>query len=168
LPPAELQAAAEHGNADAECVLGLRYLFGYIVPKDEQVGLALLRKSADQNYAFAEAVLGIAYDEGLGVPRDLHEAAEWFRKGAEQGNPRAQASLARAYIEGRGVRQDLVVGDMWLNLAVQGEASEAWFERLLLEHSMTPEKVAEARRRAAAWKPTLKSVPNTSDSASHP
>jgi TPR repeat protein len=149
----ELQASAERGAPDAECVLGIRYLFGYKVPKDEQAGLTWLRKSADQNYSFAEASLGIAYKDGLGVVKDYAEAAKWFRRGAAHGNPRAQASLGLAYDEGRGVPQDKVSADMWLDLAVQGNASGAWITKWLVEYDMTTEQVAEAKRRAFEWKP---------------
>jgi len=154
LSPTELQAAAERGDADAECDFGMRYMFGYKVPKDEQVGITWLRKSADQNNSLAEAWLGIAYEDGLGVVKDYEEAAKWFRRGAEHGNPRAQASLGLMYDEGKGIAPDKILADMWLNLAVQGKAKGASFERWSLERGMTQEQIAEARRRANEWKPT--------------
>jgi hypothetical protein len=51
------QKSVDGGFAEAECDLGVRYLHGQGVNKDERAGLALVRKAAEQGYLEALDIL---------------------------------------------------------------------------------------------------------------
>ena len=86
--------AAEQGDADAQCNLGICYYKGEGVPSNYDKAAEWWRKSAEQEYAKAQYYLGYCYYYGIGdVPKDLIKAVEWFRKAAEQGNKNAIESL---------------------------------------------------------------------------
>jgi TPR repeat protein len=64
--------------------------------------------------------------------------------------------LSLAYSAGLGVPQDAVAAYEWMDLAVfraRGPVRERYSaERDALASRMTPQQVADAQRRAAAWK----------------
>lgn len=93
----------------------------------------------------------------IGLKRDMVQAEHWYRKAAEQGDPFAQAGLAILYQFGKGVAADPVESLMWYTLAeagTKGGDRESIAEMLTnLSAEMTPAQRAEARKRAAEWKP---------------
>ncbi len=93
------------------------------------------------------------YADGEGVLRNDAEALRWYRKAAEQGNAAAQANLGLMYLDGQGVDEDDVEAYKWLSLAVAGGSKLAAKELDDLETSLTPEELADARQRAAVWRP---------------
>ncbi|HQL08649.1 MAG TPA: tetratricopeptide repeat protein, partial [Lentisphaeria bacterium] len=99
----ELLKAAEQGNADAQCKLGIMYHDGEGAPKDLAEAVKWLRKAAEQGHADAQSRLGYLYATGEGVPKDLAEAFEWTREAAKQGEAKAQHNLAGLYYDGEGV-----------------------------------------------------------------
>jgi TPR repeat protein len=70
---------------------------------------------------------------------------------AEQGVDNAQALLGGMYYVGVGVPRDYVEAYMWLSLATAQGIGRAEFDSV--ERTMTPDQIAEAQKRAAAWKP---------------
>lgn len=157
--PDELTARAEQGDPAAQNDLGSRYYAGRGVAQDEAAALAWIRRSAEQGYAPGEYNLGLMYFRGRGVEGDDEEAAVWYRRAADQGYPPAQAGLGFLYEYGSGVEMDLVEAYKWVELATAGALEE--FSRRLyagkrseLGERLTPEQIAEAERRAAAWTPT--------------
>jgi len=118
---------------------------------DYATALRLWRPLADQGNAEAQQGLGTLYDQGYAVPQNYAEADRWFRKAAEQGDGFAQYFLGANYFLGHGVPKDYVQAYMWLNLAVAGGDNGAVHDRDLVALSMTPEQIAEAQRKTAAW-----------------
>src|SRR4029077_5458753 len=97
---------------------------------------------------------------GADVPQDDAEAVKWYRKSADGGNGSAQFTLGSMYEWGRGVEPDNVQADMWYSVAIatmsaDGRAAEPTRSRNDIEQRMTPEQIAEARKRAQEWKPTM-------------
>ena len=119
-----------------------------------------LRLAADQGDAGAQFNLGLMYDLGRGVPQDYAQAVKWYRLAADQGYARAQSRLGFMYSLGHGVPKDYVQAVKWFNLSaarasadekdVRDHAAKALDE---LASMMTPAQVAEAQKRASAWKP---------------
>ncbi len=107
---------------------------------------ALYRKDAELGVIVAQVNLAFMYLDGLGVAQDFQQAAQWFQKAAEQGNAEAQQNLGLLYEEGKGVARNLVEADQWF--AITGASASA----ARVEKSLSPEQVAEAKRRAEAWK----------------
>ena len=102
----------------------------------------------------AQNNIGFMYRKGRGVPLNETEAVKWYRRAAEQGFPEAMTNLGYMYDEGRGVEQDLVESYKWFLLAAERgrEGADGHLE-VLKNEFLTPEQVAEAERRAAAWTP---------------
>lgn len=99
---------------------------------------------------------GIAYEKGRGVPQDPSQAAQWYRKAAEQGIPDAQYHLGKLYTVGKGVPIDNVEAYAWLSLAAAGNVEAAQPVVDYLASTMTPEQLASAQRRAAAFRKQYK------------
>ena len=97
-----------------------------------------------------------------GLTADDAEAAKWYRKSADGGNGGAEVALALMYEWGRGVGPDDVQADMWYTVGVATlsadgraiDAKRASENRDNLEQRMTPDQIAEARKRAQEWKPS--------------
>jgi hypothetical protein len=69
-------------------------------------------------------------------------------KAAEQGNADAQYRLGLAYESGRGAPQDLVEAYKWFKIASAQGNKSAKIGLSLIEPYMTPEQIAEGKRRA--------------------
>ena len=115
---AEVQKAAEQGNADAQAALGQRYETGEGVAEDHKQAVAWYRKAAKQGNAGAQYFLGLMYAKGQGMTQDDKQAVAWFRKAAEQGNAGAQMALGRMYVGGGGP-QDYKQAVVWFRKAAE-------------------------------------------------
>ena len=148
-----MRKAAEQGNASAQFGLGLMYDHGEGVARDYAEAVKLYRKSAEQGFMFAQYFLGVHYLRKA-VPRDYAEAAKWMRKAAEQGNATAQIQLGVMYQEGIGVPRDYAGAYMWFSLAAAKGHEDARKALDAIRPVMTPDQIAEAQKRTAAWKPS--------------
>lgn len=92
IPPAPLKwqtnltsliAEAEKGDTNAECDLGLHYIFAFGTPQRLDKALYWVTKAADHNYPPAEYTLGLMYKCGVGVVSNQALADEWFKKATE-------------------------------------------------------------------------------------
>ncbi|MYD95036.1 MAG: SUMF1/EgtB/PvdO family nonheme iron enzyme [Chloroflexi bacterium] len=89
-----------------------------------------------------------AWDAGEPV-----KALGHWRAAAAAGDDRAMLALGRLYLQGLGAPQDFVEAHKWFNLAASRGNAAAAGEREALAERMTPEQVAAAQERAAAWRP---------------
>lgn len=147
--------AAAQGLAVAQNNLGFMHAEGRGVPQDDAEAVEWYLKAVEQGDALAQVNLGDMYVDGRGVPQDDAEAVKWYRKAAEQGNTEAQIYLGFLYREGRGIRQDYVEAYKWSYLAASLTSGiygkDAAILRDSLAAEMTPEQIAEARKRAQEW-----------------
>ena len=74
-------------------VLGLAYLNGDGVAKDDAEAVKWFRKAAEAGDAESARHLGHALAAGQGCPVDLAEACKWLRAAAEQGDKPAKEEL---------------------------------------------------------------------------
>ena len=116
----------------------------------------LYRPLAEGGRASAQHFLAKMYENGQGVPRSEAEAAKWYRRAADQGHTGAQFYLAGMYSTGgENVPMDYVQAYMWFKLSETGsQAAFAAKGRDQVAKKMTSAQIAEAERRASAWKPT--------------
>ena len=113
------------------------------------LALALIGAPAAADYAAGQR----AWDAGA-----FAEALSAWRAAAEAGDSRSMLALGRRHAQGLGTVQDYVEAHKWLNLAAsRGEAAAA-AERDALAAKMTPQQVAAAQERAAAWRPAAGGV----------
>jgi hypothetical protein len=113
-------------------------------------------KAAEQGDAKAQYNLAIMYVRGEGVGQDDKQAASWFRKAAEAGDAGAQLGLGSMYLAGQGVKKDVVQAHKWSNLAAANGQKEGAELRNSSEARMTPAQIAEAKKLASEWKPTVR------------
>jgi uncharacterized protein len=147
-----LQPFAEHGDASAECNLGVMYEQGRGVAQNYGEAMRWFRLAALQGDASAQSNLGVMYYKGQGIAQDYGEARKWYRMAAEQRNLEAQFNLGVMYEEGRGVAQDRVRAHMWFNLAAaissDGNAKLAAANRDIMTKSLTREQLFRAQEMA--------------------
>jgi TPR repeat protein len=150
--------AAAQGHAPAEFQMGQLHDFGLGVAQHDGEALAWYRKAAEHGSAAGQRVVGDFYQKGRGVTADPAEAARWYRRGADGDDIRAQYQLGEMYFSGTGVTRDYASAYLWFSIAA-AQAPLMDNRKGLLElrniaaARMTPEAVAEAARRVAAWKP---------------
>lgn len=111
--------AAEQGNPESQCDLGLMYAKGDGVAKDPTEAVKWFTKAAEQGFARAQNNLGVVYEDGDGVAKDNVQAVKWFRAAAEQGFARAQNNLATKYLDGEGVAKDPVEAVKWFTKSAE-------------------------------------------------
>ncbi len=116
---ADLREIAYAGNVAAQVQLGVIYLTGDGVPKDDAEAVKWLRKAADQDNQVAERYLAEMYFKGRGVPADPAEAAKWLRSAAEQGDAQSEYNLAVLYTEGQGVPRNVKFAAEWMRKAAE-------------------------------------------------
>ena len=66
------------GVAEAQLTLGLMYIRGEGIEKNDQRALHWLNLAAEQRLASAQYLLGLAYAEGHGVQADKVKAYMWY------------------------------------------------------------------------------------------
>ena len=151
----ELTPDAEAGDAEAQSYLGVLYVKGQGVKRDEAKAAFWFRKAAEQGNAEAQFYLGTLYSRGAGVPRDDAAAVSWLRKAAEAGHQFAQSSLAEMYLDGRGVERNLVQAYKWTVLAEPRPNPQQvpWnsFPVHRVARMMKPAEVARGQKLVKQW-----------------
>lgn len=166
-----VQTMANSGNARAMVLLSAMLSEGRDIAKDHALAMDWLRKAAAQGSALAWVRLGYIYEKGLGEPRQPSLAENWYLKAARQGDPSGLYSLGLLYTQNlEGVGQRPVAAHMLLTLATRAQEanpqndsltphnhSAFWAQGALrrLSETMAVADVAEARRRADAWRPGM-------------
>jgi uncharacterized protein len=85
----ELVAYAKNGSTESQNVIGMAYLRGEDVGKDEESGLFWIRKAASQEDASAQLNLATFYKNGTYLEKDTVQYAVWIEKAVKQGYPPA-------------------------------------------------------------------------------
>lgn len=98
------QRDAEHGNAQSQYELGLRYLWGEQVEQDYRKAFEWLKQAADQGHAAAQVTVAACYYFGKGVNKNQKEANAWAQFALKQGQEEiirgrliAEEKLARSH-----------------------------------------------------------------------
>jgi len=109
--------AAQQGYPQAQFALGMVYLAGQGVAKDDAEAVSWFRTAAEQGHAPAQDHLGSMYKNGRGIAQDDGEAVGWYRKAADQGYAPAQTNLGTMYLRGQGVAKDDAEAVSWYRKA---------------------------------------------------
>lgn len=104
-------------SGQAQYQLGLAYLSGSGVAKDEATGVAYIRKAIDSGNPDAAFSLSLMYRDGKGVPKDAAKARQWLLTAARRGSPGAQFMLGMNYTLARKTHRDYKQGIPWLERA---------------------------------------------------
>jgi TPR repeat protein len=113
----QLRAFADRGDSDAQFELGLRFLTGEGLRKDDKEGVRWLEKAAESGHLRAQHVYGSLFEDGVTVKKDLAKAVQWYEKAANGGFPMAQHALGVAYELGQGIAKDTVKATAWFEKA---------------------------------------------------
>lgn len=133
--------AAEQGDAQAQCDLGICYRSGEGVEKDPVKAIEWYLKAADQGHGGALNNLGIMYQHGIGVEADVNKAAEYYLKAAEAGNADGQFCIGLFYASGAGVEQNYEEAVRWFKAAAsQGEPDSMFHLAQLYSEGLGVEK----------------------------
>ncbi len=146
--------AANQGNAVAQNNLGILYLNAQGTPQDLSEAARWIQMSANQGFAAGEMNLGFLYSKGNGVPWNPVYALYWLDKAGQQGDIAGERALGDAYSTANFVRWDFAEAYKWYTLAAAQGDAEATKRRDALAEKMSPDMIAEAQRRAAAFVPT--------------
>ena len=134
------------------------YFQGTGVPKSYREGANWYKRAADHGDALAQYLVAVEYDHGRGFATSPKDAVTYYTLSARQGNPEGEVGLCLMYFLGRGVSRDYIQAYMWCSLAVTNaptEAERASFAPGLdqVADRMNQGEIAEAKRRANAWRP---------------
>jgi TPR repeat protein len=120
----QYQKAADTNYAASQSSLGMMYVRGLGVARDDAKALELFRRAADQGYAPGQANVGTMYQQGRGVTKNSGEALKWYRLAGDKNYALAQLNLGLMYAYGDGVEKDDAQAVKWFRLAVeQGDAA---------------------------------------------
>ncbi len=100
------------------------------------------------DYAAMYSVARRAYDDAR-VSGDFTTALDWSRRLAATGEKNGERLLKMAYIQlGWGTHRDYVQAYIWLSEGIAGGADYLGHWRSTLAGKMTPDQIAEAKKRA--------------------
>lgn len=136
---------ARRGEPAAQLALGLLYLQGGSVPRDDALAARWVGRAAHLGCARAQFVLGVLVAVGCGVKRDDTGAVRWLRRAAAQGHVDALHLLGHLYEAGRGVPPDPVLAHFWWSLAAALGDGRARRQRDRLAGLMSLGQIARAR-----------------------
>jgi hypothetical protein len=101
-----LKPLAKLGHKRAQTGMGLMYLYGDGLTKDEKKAIEWFKKASCQNYDWALYHLGTSYYYGRGVAKNYKLSFEYYQKASLQNNASAFLVLGHLYGSGRGVEKD--------------------------------------------------------------
>ena len=102
-----LTSAADLGYANAQYDLGLCYLWGSNVPKDDGQAIYWLKKSAHQQYALAQYSLGMYYIENYNPSVSVNEIISFLESAGDNGKSDGFYQLGMMYEDGLLVQKEL-------------------------------------------------------------
>jgi uncharacterized protein len=101
-----IKAAAEKGNAEAQCNYGICFKRGIIVPQNDTTAFSWFLKSADNGWAKGQLHLANCYAEGKIIKPDFKKFFEWTKNCALQGEADCMGSLSSCYEYGMGTKSN--------------------------------------------------------------
>ena len=153
------QFKADHGDAEAQFSLGLKFANGGPTVFDYTKAAHWYQMAAKQDHALAQFNLGLMFASGQGVAQDDAKSLMWMRMAALQGDAGAQYHLGmrhrRESFEGapKNALESNLEAYKWFHLAAaQGyRASDTARDGIAL--GFTREQVVEGNHRASACLP---------------
>ena len=152
----EWKLLAANGHSKAQSNLGLLYLRGQGVVKNEEFALEWFEKAAGQGLVTAQFNLGILYSRIKGSLRSQTKSTKWYLSAAEAEHATARYHLAKRYERGLGAERDAVEALRWSILAAESATGNlkrkvvAYRDRL--RERMPREKIDKATQLAAHTK----------------
>lgn len=144
---AQLTAAAEQGDLDAQSRLALRYKQGLGVERSYELAAKWYQAGAEQGLATAQYNLALLYKNGQGVEQSYELAEEWFRLAAEQGHIAASYYIGLLYCGENGKKPAYEQAAEWFRRAAeQGHANAQCKLGVLYKYGFGVEQSTEQAR----------------------
>ncbi len=142
----DLNKKATAGDLNAAEQLGVCYIKGLSVEKNDEKGLMWIMIAAKGGKAGAQGILGMAYLTGQGtLDVNKGEAVKWLKLSADQGFLPAEKSLGQCYIKGDGVAKNVELGVEYITkAALAGDDSS---QLLLSEYYRAGKIVPEDKKK---------------------
>jgi len=147
------RAAAEAGVPDGQYALATLIEAGRAGTNGEAEAVMWYRKAAETGHRDAQYSLALMYATARGTPKNKEESVRWFRAAAEQGLADAQFNLAQRYEHGQGVAKSPAEALVWFSLAAAQGIPDAVKSAGEMRAALSPEQIAEAEKRVAAFVP---------------
>ena len=154
------------GNIAAAYQLGLIYLEGKLVARNEAKARKFLKMAAERNdirlrfklgMADAQYALGTMLRDGHGGKPDPAAAASWFEQAAQQGHTQAQLALAQLDFKSAGGKPNPERAFIWSSIAEKSlsEAAQKEAEQIreAARKQLEPKRLASAEALISTWTP---------------
>jgi uncharacterized protein len=145
--------AAERGIVDAQYNLGVLYLEGKGVEPNQTRAAELFKQAALKGLPDAMLDYGVLVYRGEGVQKNERIGFQWIALAAQHGVAIAQNRLALLYAR---ANSEPVEAAKWHILARKAGKGDAMLDDYIAR--LTPQQIAEAQKRAAAFRPLAASV----------
>mmetsp|Transcript_111496 Transcript_111496/g.296329 ORF Transcript_111496/g.296329 Transcript_111496/m.296329 type:complete len:377 (-) Transcript_111496:115-1245(-) len=115
-----IQAAAELGHAEAQCLAGLMIYKGQAPGADSVEALSYLTEAAEAGLAKAQFNAAMLYHEGVGLEEpDLVAHAYWLKRAADGGHAQAQYRLGDLLLSGAELKKNETWAAQYLEPAAE-------------------------------------------------
>jgi tetratricopeptide (TPR) repeat protein len=151
-----MQARAAAGDAAAQ--LALAKLLLESKPPEPEEGLKWLSKAAEHGNDEVQRICAFNLLSVRGQA-GAQEAQAWYTRSAEQGNQEAQLRLGLLLYDGKFLPREGVTACQWIIVAAESGNKEARSVLREMELFLDKSQVAEAKRRAAQFKPKARGGP---------
>ncbi len=145
---AKLLAQARAGSPTAQLEVGVRYLEGDGVIKNDRTAGRWLQKAAAHGGAEAEFQYALVLLNGRGMVQDYQSAFQWMAKSAHHGYAPAQYQLGQLYQFGTGTPMNKPQAYLWYNLAAAQGVELAVKARDALVWQLSPAQVQAMQQQA--------------------
>ncbi len=88
--------AADYGDSLCQGKIGISYLNGSGVPKDEKLGLKYVEMAANAGEVYLQYIAGMCYLDGVGCDKNRYMAGKYLRMAALNNDVEAQLTLGKA------------------------------------------------------------------------
>lgn len=111
--------SAEYNNADAIYNLGVSFLNGDGVIKNESLAFKYFQRGIKLNDIRSYMGLALCYRRGINVEKDLNKAIELYKYASESGEPEAFACLGAIYLSNDGIPVNEMEAARWFHEGAQ-------------------------------------------------
>ncbi|EKD71714.1 MAG: hypothetical protein ACD_46C00114G0003 [uncultured bacterium] len=101
-----------YASTDSATDMGMRYLLGRGVPKNNEKAFSYLSEAAD-NDPFAQNEIAYLYATGKGTKQDYAKAFKYYQKAANHDLASAQYNLGLFYLYGLGTEPNKTLARKW-------------------------------------------------------
>lgn len=139
-----LKKGSALGIADCQTALGITYIQGELIERDEEKAHNLFHLASLQGDSWGMYLLGLTYENGHGTEKDLEQAFKCFLASAKKGSIKGAYRVGVAYLWGEGVEEDIPAAARWLKTSANaGYADSQAYLGMLFSYGHGVEQSSE-------------------------